>query len=85
VGVSDVTFTPRVQRLLEHSDTVRMVSTVSFNEIAIKADKGLTPLRREHIEKLIFDLDLTVLPLAAEHSFKLFGLPVHRNDPLTGC
>lgn len=80
-GVADVTFTPRVQRLLEHSETVRMVSPVSFNEIAIKANKGLTPLRRDHIEKLIFDLDLTVLPLTAEHSFKLFGLPVHHNDP----
>ncbi|HEX7362116.1 MAG TPA: type II toxin-antitoxin system VapC family toxin [Bryobacteraceae bacterium] len=80
-GVADVTFTPRVQRLLEHSETVRMVSPVSFNEIAIKANKGLTPLTRDHIEKLIFDLDLTVLPLTAEHSFKLFGLPVHHNDP----
>lgn len=80
-GVADVTFTPRVQRLLEHSETVRMISPVSFNEIAIKANKGLTPLRRDHIEKLIFDLDLTVLPLTAEHSFKLFGLPAHHNDP----
>jgi PIN domain nuclease of toxin-antitoxin system len=80
-GVSDVRFTPKVQRLLEHSETLRMVSTVSFNEIAIKANKGLTPLTREHIEKLIFDLDLTILPLTAAHSFKLFGLPAHHSDP----
>lgn len=58
-----------------------MVSVISFNEIAIKANKGLTPLKREHIEKLIFDLDLTVLPLIAEHSLKMFGLPVHHSDP----
>ena len=38
-------------------------------------------MTREHIEKLIFDLDLTVLPLTAEHSFKLFGLPAHHSDP----
>ena len=62
-GVSDVAFTPKVQRLPEHSETVRMVSPVSFNEIAIKSNTGLTPLTREHVEKLIFDLDLTVLPL----------------------
>lgn len=74
-------FTPKVQRLLEHSETVRMVSPVSFNEIAIKSNRGLTPLTREHVEKLIFDLDLTVLPLTAEHSFKLFGLPAHHSDP----
>ena len=80
-GVSGAAFTPKVKRLLEHSQTVRVVSPVSFNEIAIKANKGLTPLTREHIEKLIIDLDLTVLPLTAEHSFRLFGLPAHHSDP----
>jgi PIN domain nuclease of toxin-antitoxin system len=80
-GISDVAFTPKVRHLLEHSETIRMVSPISLNEIAIKANKGLTPLTREHIEKLIFDLDLTVLPLTAEHSLKLFGLPAHHGDP----
>ena len=80
-GVSGLTFTPRVQRLLEDSETIRMISPVSFSEIAIKANKGLTPLTREHIGKLIFDLDLTVLPLSAEHTFRLFGLPAHHSDP----
>lgn len=74
-------FTRKAQRLLEHPATVRMVSPVSFSEIAIKANKGLTPLTREHIQKLIFDLDLTVLPLTADHSLKLFGLPAHHGDP----
>jgi PIN domain nuclease of toxin-antitoxin system len=80
-GVSNLTFTPKVQRLLAHSETVRMVSPVSFNEIAIKANRGLTPLTRKHIEKLIVDLDLTILPLTAEHSLRLFGLPAHHSDP----
>jgi hypothetical protein len=31
-GVWDLTFTPKVQRLLEHADTVRMVSPISFSE-----------------------------------------------------
>ena len=80
-GVSSLAFSPKVQRLLEDSQTVRMVSPVSFIEIAIKADRGLTPLTRGHVDKLIVDLDLTVLPLTAEHSFKLFGLPAHHSDP----
>ncbi len=80
-GLSDFPFTGKVQRLLEHSETVRMVSPISFNEIAIKANKGLTTLTRPHIEKLIADLHLTILPLIAEHSFKLFGLPAHHKDP----
>ena len=58
-----------------------MVSPVSFLEIAIKANRGLTPLTRKHVEKLIFDLDLTVLPITAEHSLKLFELPSHHSDP----
>lgn len=60
---------------------MRIVSTISFNEIAIKANKGLIPITREHIRKLIVDLDLTVLPLTSEHSFNLFRLPPHHGDP----
>jgi PIN domain nuclease of toxin-antitoxin system len=80
-GITDVAFTPKIQRLLQRTETARMVSPVSLNEIAIKANKGLTPLTREHIEKLVLDLDLTILPLTAEHSFRLFGLPAHHSDP----
>ena len=80
-GVSDLKFTPKVQRLLNDVETVRMVSPISFTEIAIKANRGLTPLTQKHIEKLIFDLDLTMLPFTAEHSLRLFGLPAHHSDP----
>ena len=80
-GLSGLTFTPRVQRLLEDPETVRLISPVSFGEIAIKANKGMSRLTREHVGRLIVDLDLTVLPLSAEHTFKLFGLPSHHGDP----
>ncbi len=80
-GVSNLTFTPRVQRLLENAETVRMISSVSFSEIAIKANKGLTPLTQKHLGQLVVDLDLTVLSLSAEHTFRLFGLPAHHSDP----
>jgi len=38
-------------------------------------------LTRKDVEQLISDLALTVLPLAAEHSLRLFGLPAHHSDP----
>ncbi len=80
-GVSDLTFTPKVQRLLEDPETIRMISPLSISEIAIKANKGLTPLTQDHIARLLFDLDLAILPLSAEHTLKLFGLPPHHADP----
>lgn len=80
-GVAGAAFTPKVQRLLENRATVRLVSPISLNEIAIKANKGLSPLTLEHVERIILDLDLTVLPCTAEHSFRLFGLPAHHSDP----
>lgn len=80
-GVSDLAFTPKVQRLLEDPDTVRFVSPISLMEVAIKANRGLTPFTRKHLETLIFDLNLTVLPITAEHSLRLFELPLHHHDP----
>lgn len=80
-GISDLAFTPKVQRLLENPDTIRVVSPISFIEIAIKANRGLTMLTREHLETLVSDLELTVLPISAEHSMRLFGLPTHHHDP----
>lgn len=80
-GVSDLAFTPKVQRLIEDPDTVRLVSPISFIEIAIKANRGLTPFTRKHVESLVFDLNLTVLPVNARHSMGLFGLPAHHHDP----
>jgi PIN domain nuclease of toxin-antitoxin system len=74
-------FSPRVQCLLVDPDTVRLVSPISFIEIAIKANRGLTQFTRQHLQTLVFDLDLTVLPISAEHSMGLFGLPAHHHDP----
>jgi PIN domain nuclease of toxin-antitoxin system len=50
-------------------------------EIAIKANRGLTPFTRKHLETLVFDLNLTVLPTNAGHSMGLFDLPAHHHDP----
>jgi PIN domain nuclease of toxin-antitoxin system len=80
-GVSALSFTPKVQHLLEDPDTVRFVSPISFMEVAINANRGLTAFTRKHLKSLVFDLNLTVLPLSAEHSMGLFGLPAHHHDP----
>jgi PIN domain nuclease of toxin-antitoxin system len=80
-GISNLAFTPKVRRLLEQPETIRLISPVSFTEVAIKANRGLTSLTWENIETLISDLELTVLPFTAEHSSKLFGMPVHHRDP----
>lgn len=80
-GVSDLQFTPRVQRPLEDPHTERLVSPISFIEVAIKAKRRLTPLTRQHLETLIYDLSLTVLPITAAPSMGLFGLPPHHHDP----
>ncbi len=80
-GVLDLGFTPTVQLLLEDPDTVRLVSPISFIEIAIKSNRGLTPFTRKHIETLVFDLNLTVSQISTEPSLGLFGLPAHHHDP----
>jgi PIN domain nuclease of toxin-antitoxin system len=79
-GVSDLAFTPKVQHLLEDPDTV-LVSPISFMEIAITANRGLVAFTWKHLESLVFDLNLTVLPMNAEPSMGLFGLPAHHQDP----
>jgi PIN domain nuclease of toxin-antitoxin system len=78
---NDASFSPNVQRLLGTPETERLVSPISFNEIAIKANNGLTSLRREDVQQLITDLALTVLSLTGGHALRLFGLPAHHADP----
>ena len=48
-GVSDLTFTPNVQRLFSDADTVRMISPISFTEIAIKANPNPKAHRQAHL------------------------------------
>jgi PIN domain nuclease of toxin-antitoxin system len=80
-GLSDVRFTPKVQRLLQDPATERVLSSVSIMEVALKRNKGRTALTREGVQTAINDLELTVMPLNAEHSLRLFGLPRHHEDP----
>lgn len=80
-GLTELQFSQRVQRLLADPETDRLLSVTSVMEVAIKAEKGLTQLRREHVERAVADLRLTMLSFTAAHAYRLFSLPAHHRDP----
>jgi PIN domain nuclease of toxin-antitoxin system len=57
------------------------ISAISISEIAVKQARGKLDFSRADVEQGIADLRVRVLPYAAEHSFKLFELPLHHTDP----
>jgi PIN domain nuclease of toxin-antitoxin system len=57
------------------------ISAISISEIAVKQARGKLDFSRADVEQGIVDLRVRVLPYAAEHSFKLFELPLHHTDP----
>jgi PIN domain nuclease of toxin-antitoxin system len=71
----------RVQALWVDPETDRLLSAVSITEIAIKAGTGALPITKEDVNKVILDLQLTVIPFAAAHALRLFTLPNHHRDP----
>lgn len=80
-GLSDVAFSAKVRRLLEDPETERLLSAASVMEVAIKSDKGLSEMKREHMEKAVVDLQLTLIAFTPQHALRLFGLPPHHRDP----
>jgi PIN domain nuclease of toxin-antitoxin system len=57
------------------------ISAISISEIAVKQARGKLDFSRADVEQGIVDLRVRVLPYAAEHSFRLFELPLHHTDP----
>ena len=57
------------------------ISAISISEIAVKQARGKLDFSRADVEQGIADLRVRVLPYAAEHSFRLFELPLHHTDP----
>jgi PIN domain nuclease of toxin-antitoxin system len=62
-------------------ETLRELSALSISEMAIKRARGKLDFSRADVEQGIADLRVRVLPYAAEHSFRLFELPLHHTDP----
>jgi PIN domain nuclease of toxin-antitoxin system len=70
-----------VRSLIENPDTVRLISSISIVEIAIKNVIGKLEMDEHATREAIVDLRLTELPFEPRHAFKLFSLPMLHRDP----
>ena len=66
---------------LRKATAVREVSVVSLTEIAVKQSRGKLTFSKADVMAGAADLQLRILPYAAEHAFRLFDLPTHHADP----
>jgi PIN domain nuclease of toxin-antitoxin system len=71
----------RAASALQNSGNILEFSTVSLAEIAIKASLGKLQLTSDIARQAVEDLGVRILPFAAVHAFRLFGLPLHHRDP----
>lgn len=74
-------FSKRVSSMLRNPVNVLELSTVSLAEIAIKAAIGKLNISEDIARQAVSDLNIRVLPFAAEHAFRLFAIPLHHPDP----
>ena len=72
---------PRAFTVLKNPENIRELSAVSLTEIAIKTTLGKLNLSAENTRQAIEDMDIHILPFAAEHAFRMFDLPRHHTDP----
>ena len=79
--VSPERLSKRVAGLLQNSQHILEVSSISLAEIAIKANLGKLEISAADARQAILDLDARVLAYTSEHAFSLFGLPSHHRDP----
>jgi len=71
----------RVAGLLQDSQHILEVSSISLAEIAIKANLGKLEISATDARQAILDLDARILGYTGEHALSLFGLPSHHRDP----
>src|ERR1700677_2219286 len=67
--------------LIEDPDTVRLISSVSITEIAVKFAIGKIEMGRDDMMQAIRDLRLTELAFEPRHALAMFSLPLHHRDP----
>ncbi|MGB6897792.1 MAG: type II toxin-antitoxin system VapC family toxin [Candidatus Acidiferrum sp.] len=67
--------------MLANEATLAELSAISISEIAVKQAIGKLTFSKEDVAKSIASLKLRVLSYTAEHSYKLFELPLHHTDP----
>lgn len=71
----------RASTVLKSPETIRELSSVSLTEIAIKTTLGKLNISAENARQAIQDMDMHILPFAADHAFRLFELPAYHRDP----
>lgn len=72
------------EALILDPNNVRLLSTATYWEIAIKVALGKLPLSmpyRPWMDKAIADLRLEILPTTLDHAERMTVLPFHHNDP----
>lgn len=74
-------FTRDVRSLIENPDTVRLISSISIVEIAIKNVIGKLEMDDSATREAMKDLRLTELPFESRHAFEMFSLPQYHRDP----
>lgn len=78
-------FSPRLLKELESVDTVRLLSSASAWEIALKSALGKLrlPLRPlEYLSTYLHQTRTTALPITIEHAAYVADLPNHHRDPI---
>ncbi|MBT9329439.1 type II toxin-antitoxin system VapC family toxin [Paracidobacterium acidisoli] len=68
-------------RILEDPDTIRLISSVSVMEIAVKHATGKVDMNEDRVQEAIRDLRLRALPFDLRHAIRFFSLPLHHRDP----
>jgi PIN domain nuclease of toxin-antitoxin system len=71
----------RAHAVLKNPDNIREMSSVSLTEIAVKTSLGKLNMPAEIARQALQDMDVRILPFAADHAFCLFELPAHHRDP----
>jgi PIN domain nuclease of toxin-antitoxin system len=67
--------------VIEDPDTVRIISSVSITEIAVKFAIGKLEMNSDDMLHAIRDLRLTELAFEPRHALAMFSLPLHHRDP----
>jgi PIN domain nuclease of toxin-antitoxin system len=68
---------------IESPQNVKLVSTASFWEIAIKITLGKLKINMpfDDLENHVFDNGFQLLPISFSHIGKIIDLPLHHRDP----
>ncbi len=80
-AASESELSEKAKKILLDPENVRLVSSASILEIAIKSAKGLLAMTREQTIQAVADLRLTIIPFQACHAYRMFDLKLHHKDP----